>query len=347
MFGETRAKRRAYLNDNPVSEMGMIQRVSLVVLAVALTAMCAVGQSRAQQASSKDTTNIRFVAEFSQSTDGQASGATLDVTFFGAQPGPAQAEEVVRACLRAAAVMHARSDIVGRAWYSVSRGDTDRQAITLGQGADKLVFEAKEKAIRSDDDSRAGAKDSDDDALSRQRSAIARDRNVAGACTDVLPEYVEKLISVGLDNRGAERKHIIKALRAWSKQEGVAVDRGLRGCMSAISKAASAAAGPNAMSPEELAAAIARGLAAYGVGQCAKCHQSDGRGGPQAPNLTDKRWLHGDGSIKAIRKVLISGVPQSKVKDSSRTSGMNPATDLIPDDKQITDLAIYVHSLSQ
>lgn len=323
----------------------MIQKLSLVVVAAGLAAMCTVRQSRAQQESSDETTNIRFVAEFSESVDGQASVATLNVTFFGVQPGPEQAEEVVRGCLKAAAAMHSRSDIVAKAWYSVSRRDTARQPITLGNGVDKLVFGAKEKAVRSGDDS--GLDTKENEASSDERSAMAQVRDVAGACKNVLPEYVEKLISVGLENRGVERKHIVKALRAWSKQEGVTVNRDFRGCMSAISKAASAAAKSSAMTPEDLAAAIARGLTAYGVGQCSKCHSSGGRGGQRGPDLTDNEWLHGNGSIEAIRKVLISGVPKDKIKDSNRTFGMNPVTNLIPDDKQITDLAIYVHSLSQ
>ncbi len=92
---------------------------------------------------------------------------------------------------------------------------------------------------------------------------------------------------------------------------------------------------------------LARGAEAYTTGLCAKCHRADGRGGPRGPNLTDSNWLHCDGSIEGIERVLRSGVPQSKLKDKSRPFAMNPVTRLIPDDQELRMLAAYVWSLSQ
>lgn len=42
--------------------------------------------------------------------------------------------------------------------------------------------------------------------------------------------------------------------------------------------------------------------------KCASCHAIDG-GGQIGPNLTDKFWLHGDGSLLAIARVVGEGVP--------------------------------------
>ena len=80
---------------------------------------------------------------------------------------------------------------------------------------------------------------------------------------------------------------------------------------------------------------------------CAKCHGEDGTGGKRAPDLTDDEWLHADGSIDSIRKILRSGVPRGKLKDPDRPFAMNPATNLITDDEAIDALAAYVASLRQ
>lgn len=42
---------------------------------------------------------------------------------------------------------------------------------------------------------------------------------------------------------------------------------------------------------------------------CASCHSPDGGGGI-GPNLTDGSWIHGDGSIDAIAKVVREGVSE-------------------------------------
>ena len=116
--------------------------------------------------------------------------------------------------------------------------------------------------------------------------------------------------------------------------------------MSAISKATSAAGGTG-IKVEDLQASIANGTSAFNTGQCGKCHRADGKGGPRGPDLTDDVWDHCDGSIAGIEKVLLSGVPLNKIKDQSRTSAMEPATNLIRDRKLVTDLAIYINSLSK
>ncbi len=93
-------------------------------------------------------------------------------------------------------------------------------------------------------------------------------------------------------------------------------------------------------------AALDRGAHAYQQGMCAKCHGPAGSGTRKAPNLTDARWDHCDGSVDGILAVLRSGVPRDKLKDKSRRP-MNPVTNLVPDEQQLRDLAAYVHSLSR
>lgn len=92
---------------------------------------------------------------------------------------------------------------------------------------------------------------------------------------------------------------------------------------------------------------LQRGRKAYQTGMCAKCHRNNATGGPRAPNLTDNTWLHCDGSIEGIRKVLVTGVPRERMKKPDRLFSMNPATKLIPDQKQIDALAAYIWSLGK
>lgn len=54
---------------------------------------------------------------------------------------------------------------------------------------------------------------------------------------------------------------------------------------------------------------IFRGKAAGGT--CLTCHQANAKGLPGlAPDLTDKTWLHGDGSLTAIIATIEKGVPK-------------------------------------
>jgi len=56
------------------------------------------------------------------------------------------------------------------------------------------------------------------------------------------------------------------------------------------------------------AAALARGKETYDM-YCVACHAADGGGGV-GPNLTDKYWLHGDGTIRPIFATIKHGVPE-------------------------------------
>ncbi len=54
------------------------------------------------------------------------------------------------------------------------------------------------------------------------------------------------------------------------------------------------------------ASAVTAGETTYSQ-LCASCHNKQGEG-LIGPNLTDEYWLHGDGSLMAIRKVVATGV---------------------------------------
>ena len=92
---------------------------------------------------------------------------------------------------------------------------------------------------------------------------------------------------------------------------------------------------------------MSRGKASFtGSHHCVNCHQSGGRGGPRGPSLADDKWLHCDGSIEGIKKVILAGVSNNKLKNKSHPFPMRPNR-VLAGTQELTDLATYVHSLSQ
>lgn len=70
------------------------------------------------------------------------------------------------------------------------------------------------------------------------------------------------------------------------------------------------------------------------VGKCAACHGSSGEG-LIGPNLTDKFWLHGQGTRVDVMKVISDGVPEK---------GMPPWNGVLSE-KELLAVTGYVHSL--
>lgn len=76
---------------------------------------------------------------------------------------------------------------------------------------------------------------------------------------------------------------------------------------------------------------------------CATCHGQDARGIPGlAPDLTDAKWLHGDGSLAFLTTIIKSGVMKPK-----EGAGMMPPFGGVPlSDEHLKAVAAYVYSLS-
>jgi cytochrome c oxidase cbb3-type subunit 3 len=95
---------------------------------------------------------------------------------------------------------------------------------------------------------------------------------------------------------------------------GVSVEQAYAMEMEEVQKvrAEEAVAAAKDVSEEKLAALMAD-AAAVAAGQakfqavCVACHGKQGEG-LIGPNLTDAAWLHGDGSLMAIRDVVVNGV---------------------------------------
>ena len=79
-----------------------------------------------------------------------------------------------------------------------------------------------------------------------------------------------------------------------------------------------------------------------GGGTCVGCHGSDAKGSPLAPDLTDTKWLWGDGSVPAITQTITDGVPHPK-----EYMGVMPpmgGAQLSP--SEVSALADYIWALS-
>lgn len=94
--------------------------------------------------------------------------------------------------------------------------------------------------------------------------------------------------------------------------------------------------------PQQLALgdSIFRGRAAGGT--CFTCHQLNAKGLPDlAPDLTDTKWIHGDGSYEFIVETIKKGV----MKPKQAAAPMLPRGGTSMTDDQILAVAAYVYSL--
>ena len=114
---------------------------------------------------------------------------------------------------------------------------------------------------------------------------------------------------------------------------------GLVGFMRAPQAPPQASASPQAVA---LGDSIFRGKAAGGL--CYTCHQLNAKGLPGlAPDLTDDKWIHGDGSYDFIVSTVTKGVPKPK----QAMAPMPPKGGATLSDEQVHAVAAYVYSLSK
>jgi cbb3-type cytochrome c oxidase subunit III len=79
-----------------------------------------------------------------------------------------------------------------------------------------------------------------------------------------------------------------------------------------------------------------------GKGLCHVCHGADGKGTALAPNLTDDKWLHSDGSLENIVKTITTGVTQPK----EHPAPMAPMGGAQLTEAEVQAVARYVYALS-
>ena len=101
---------------------------------------------------------------------------------------------------------------------------------------------------------------------------------------------------------------------------------------------------PAAPSPAELALGDSIFHGKVGGALCFVCHGPAGKGvAGLGPNLTDKEWVNGDGTLAFIERVVTEGVAKPK----RMPAPMPPKGGGQLTESQIKAAAAYVHSLSQ
>jgi mono/diheme cytochrome c family protein len=81
-----------------------------------------------------------------------------------------------------------------------------------------------------------------------------------------------------------------------------------------------------------------------GAAGCHGCHGKDGRGTSAGPDLTDREWLHGSGSLAEIHDRIEGGVSRKESK-TGLAMPMGGWEALSPDD--VTAVAAYVRWLGR
>ncbi len=94
-------------------------------------------------------------------------------------------------------------------------------------------------------------------------------------------------------------------------------------------------------------AILARGSRLYHGNHCRKCHFSSAIGGPRAPSLADDKWLHCDGSIDGMKKVILAGVAKSAFKNQSRPDAMPAASQMGLSEADVEAIAAYLWMLGR
>ncbi|HEX9893986.1 MAG TPA: c-type cytochrome [Gemmatimonadales bacterium] len=89
---------------------------------------------------------------------------------------------------------------------------------------------------------------------------------------------------------------------------------------------------------------VTKGKSVFGgAGLCLACHGPDGKGSI-GPDLTDREWLHGDGSYGALVKLITTGVDQ---KQSKTGQMMPPKGGSAINEADLRAVTAYVWSLSR
>lgn len=107
---------------------------------------------------------------------------------------------------------------------------------------------------------------------------------------------------------------------------------------------AAAQAPADSISPELIAEGRRVFEGKSGGALCFSCHGMNAKGMPGiAPDLTDGRWLHGDGGVQFLSQVVKTGV--AKPKQSA--TAMPPMGGARLTDAQLNAVAAYVASLNR
>jgi glucose/arabinose dehydrogenase/cytochrome c5 len=108
------------------------------------------------------------------------------------------------------------------------------------------------------------------------------------------------------------------------------------------SQTASALPTPPGATPAEVALGKRIFDGQVGSAPCTGCHGTDAKGSPLGPDLTNGKWLWGDGSVAAIAHIITVGVPQPK----EYRSAMPPMGGAQLSSSEVSAVAAYLWALN-
>lgn len=91
---------------------------------------------------------------------------------------------------------------------------------------------------------------------------------------------------------------------------------------------------------------LLKGSVLFHRNECRVCHSYGARGGKKGPSLVDDKWLHGDGSVNGIKKVVEAGIKVEAMKGEGRTELMPPASKLELKASDVDAIARYLHGIA-
>ena len=115
-----------------------------------------------------------------------------------------------------------------------------------------------------------------------------------------------------------------------------------------VAMAMSAPLGAQAPADTTSPAVIAEGKKVFegksGGALCFSCHGMNAKGLPGiGPDLTDGKWLHGDGGVQFLSQLVKAGVPKPK----QSAAAMPPMGGAKLTDAQLHAVAVYLASLNR
>lgn len=102
----------------------------------------------------------------------------------------------------------------------------------------------------------------------------------------------------------------------------------------------------HARNPQQEVTALLQGSVLYHRAKCRVCH-SYGATGRKGPSLVDDDWLHCDGSVDGIKKVIEAGIERDQMKGQRRDESMPSASELDMTMSDVDAIARYIHAIGE
>jgi mono/diheme cytochrome c family protein len=166
----------------------------------------------------------------------------------------------------------------------------------------------------------------------------------ANGTTPAVPESTQKKAVTSTGTQDTSKKAGAASQDASKKAAGAQdTSKKAAGAQDTSKKAAAAKpSGGGGITPQQIAQGDSIFHGQLGGGTCTACHGQDAKGTAIAPDLTDSKWINGDGSYQFLVNTITNGVPKPK----EHPAPMPPKGGAPLTDDQVKAVAAYEYSLS-